>query len=213
MAKVSKKNASTGPITEEGKFQSSRNSISHGLTATNIERFPATIRDLFEQFLEAQHLEWQPQTLNESVYVERYAFNQFQLNRAQPLMAAALERMLSNPGDESAEKYYAKLSRHTRALERAAKDALQELRTFIEDRLTGAEIHTELGKVSGGKLALPSTFPTHRLLNPKAKFEDATGNARRIAQDFGARSNAPVALDEAEQEPTFDLPLPGKRAA
>jgi hypothetical protein len=174
---------STGPLTEAGKFESSKNALTHGLTAVNLDRFPESIRAEYAAFLEAQYLEWQPQSLNEGVYLERYAFNEFQLHRAQALHASALERLLADPNDEAAEKHYAKISRHVRALERSTKEALHELRTFIADRLASIDVMENLPEDA----PFPSVFPAHRILAKPKLTADAARTAVRFVKDSSIR--------------------------
>jgi hypothetical protein len=163
---------STGPKTDSGKFQSSKNSLKHGLTSESIDRFPSEIREAYSEFLATQYAEFNPETLTESDYLEQYAFNRFLLNRAQPMLAAAMDALAADPDNEILEKRYTRLTRHVRALERSAKSALQELRTFIADRLLAAELTAQLneqfaGKIPTAHLTIPVAFPCHRLLDPK----------------------------------------------
>lgn len=128
-------NQSTGPITETGKFESSKNALTHGLTASNIDRFSATTREAFSAYLAQQYEEWKPATLNEKTYLERYAFNQFQLLRSESLVDNATEALLADPENEKAIKRHQTFTRHLRALERSSRETLRELRRMISDRL------------------------------------------------------------------------------
>jgi hypothetical protein len=159
---------STGPKTESGKFQSSKNALKHGLTSESIDRFPIEIRDAYAEFLATQYAEFNPETLTESDYLEQYAFNRFLLNRAQPMLAAAMDALAADPDNEILEKRYTRLARHVRALERSAKSAMQELRLFITDRLLAAELTAQLAEqIPQAKISFPVAFPSHRLLEPK----------------------------------------------
>jgi hypothetical protein len=189
-------NLSTGPLSEAGKFESSKNALTHGLTAANIERFPESIRAEYAAFLEAQYVEWMPRSLNEGVYLERYAFNQFQLHRAQALHASALERLLLDPNDEAAEKHYSRISRHVRALERSTKEALQELRTFIADRLASIDVMENIPEES----PFPAVFPAHRILSKSKLSTDATHNAVRFVKDSTLRAESPMSASVSDHE-------------
>lgn len=183
----------TGPLTPQGKFNSSRNAITHGLTAQNIERLPESIREDFRAFFTQLVDEWQPQSLNEELYLSQYAFAQFQLLRGRSLEINAREAFLANPNDEAAEKTLAKFTRHTRALERSAKDALKELRIFIENRLASIEANEALAEIAGPGIQFPIAFPHHMLVEKKALRKPVADNALRFAlsQNTCHKSNAP----------------------
>jgi hypothetical protein len=155
------------------QFESSKNALTHGLTAANIERFPEHVRAAYTCFLDQHMEEWQPATIQEEVFVQRLAFAQFQLLRAQSLLAAAQEFVLQNPLDDAAHKRLANYSRHYRALERSAQTALKELRTLIADRLVSAEAPSDL--------PLPPAFPHHLLTDRKSLRQPLAHNAVRFA--------------------------------
>ncbi len=178
---MSNPNRSTGPITAEGKFNSSKNSVTHGLTAQNIDRFPESIREAYRAFLAQQFAEIQPETCNEELYLTQYAFAQFQLLRAQPILIAASEAALANPGDEAAEKRLARIARHTRSLERTAKDALKELRIFIQNRLASVAANETLAGLAGPSVQFPVAFPHHLLTQKKDLRQPIADNALRFA--------------------------------
>lgn len=180
-------NAATGPTTPVGKFQSSRNAISHGLTAANIDRLPDSIRDAFRLFLDEQYTEWQPATSNECLFLERYAFSQFQLTRANILLTQALEACMANPSDDAADKKYKQLLRHTRALERSAREAISELRLLITDRIASTKIEAEFFEKSGCYLGLAPTYPSHRLLRPQEIKLSASQNGLRFVNEYYLR--------------------------
>lgn len=177
----------TGPKTDSGKFASSGNALKHGLTSESIHRFPAEIREAYSEFLATQYAEFNPETLTESDYLEQYAFNRFQLNRSQPMLAAALDALAADPDNEVLEKRYTRLTRHVRALERSAKNALQELRTFITDRLLAAELNAT---ITDSGIALPVAFPCHRLLDAKSIKRSQPQLTLRFVQDIQQRSHA-----------------------
>jgi len=178
---------STGPTSEAGKFASSKNALKHGLTSESIHRFPAEIREAYTEFLATQYAEFNPVTLTESDYLEQYAFNCFQLNRSQPMLAAALDALTADPDNEVLEKRYARLTRHVRALERSAKAALNELRTFITDRLLAAELNAT---IADSGISLPVAFPCHRLLDQKTIKRTQSQLTLRFVQDIQHRSHA-----------------------
>src|SRR5436189_2424905 len=84
------KSRSTGPRTDSGKANSSKNSLSHGLTATSIDRFPAEVQAEFQQYRASLYSEFRPATENEHTYFERYAFSQFLTLQAQTIEGALM---------------------------------------------------------------------------------------------------------------------------
>jgi len=204
-------NASTGPTTPEGKFQSSRNAISHGLTAANIDRLPESIRDAFRTFLDEQYAEWQPVTSNECLYLERYVFAQFQLTRANLLLTSALEACMANPTDADTKKHHAQMQRHTRALERSSKEAIAELRLLISDRMASAGIESDFLEKTDTVIGIPPTYPSHRLLETKDIKLNTQGNALRFVkeqyhryQTHAANANSEVEMEVSEAK---DAPI------
>jgi hypothetical protein len=171
----------TGPRTEAGKFNSSRNALAHGLTATNIDRFPAAMREEFAQFLARQREEWRPATHNEEIFVERYAFSQFQVLRAQALEAHFAGEFFANPADPVAAKRFQNFTRYLRNAERAAKEALKELRTFIADRLASVDADAALAEVTEAGNHFPKAFPHHLVTAAKTLRQTPEGTALRYA--------------------------------
>jgi hypothetical protein len=178
-------NQSTGPLTPAGKFQSSRNAISHGLTAANIDLLPESIRDAFRAFLDEQYAEWSPVTSNECLYLERYAFAQFQLTRANLLLTSALEACMADPTDPEANKRHASIQRHTRALERSAQQAIAELRLMISDRLAAANIQAAFMASNDSLLPIAPMYPSHRLVHAKdCKLSTQENGLRFVKEQY-----------------------------
>ena len=78
---------STGPRTPEGKANSRRNGLLHGLTAKTCmlnDEDPAALTDLAERLGE----KYNPQDIDEDFYVERMAKARCRYNRIMPLEAA-----------------------------------------------------------------------------------------------------------------------------
>jgi hypothetical protein len=178
---------STGPRTPEGKFESSKNAISHGLTASTIDRFPEHIREDYASFLAEQYEEYNPVTTNERDFLEQFAFNRFQISRASSMISDAWEKLAANPGDEILEKKYQKLNRHVRALERTAKYALAELRTFIADRIRNNELRLNLPSFVRDEIAFPVAYPSHKMLSAKPKKDEIKSVVRLYLEELLTR--------------------------
>ena len=85
---------STGPKTEEGKAQSRRNGLQHGLTAKTCMltgEDPDGLLDLLEELRE----KFNPQDTDEDFLVERMAKARFKYNRVMPMEAAILNLRLA----------------------------------------------------------------------------------------------------------------------
>jgi hypothetical protein len=156
-----------GPRTPEGKFESSKNALTHGLSAQSIDRFPAHLREEYKAFLATQYAEHKPVTLNECDHLEQYAFNRFQLSRAQPMLMQVMDELNADPANEALEKRYAKLNRHVKALERSARQALAEMRNFIADRMTRIEMLAHVSEEFVDQVDIPIAFPSHLLVERK----------------------------------------------
>ncbi|MGO4880695.1 MAG: hypothetical protein ACLP59_07725 [Bryobacteraceae bacterium] len=95
---------STGPRTAAGKAATSRNALTHGLTAQTYvlpgddpEEFTALLDDLFRRF--------HPDGPAEERLVRRIAANQWRLDRAFPLEAAVLRARLRNGASRLANRH------------------------------------------------------------------------------------------------------------
>lgn len=199
----------TGPRTPEGKFESSKNAFSHGLTASTIDRFPEHIREAYAKFLAEQYQEHRPCTTNERDFLEQFAFNRFQISRAQSMISEAWEKLAANPGDEVLEKKYQKLNRHIKALERSARYALAELRTFISDRIRSSELQFNFPNYIQDDVGIPIAYPVHKLLSPQPKKEEIQAAARAYIEDLATRFPAemlikPEHIEKAKQHKAAD---------
>jgi hypothetical protein len=180
-------NNCTGPITEAGKFESSKNALKHGLTSESIDRFPVDIQDAYRSFLHNLYIELNPQSICEEDYLQQYAFNRFQLQRAQPMLTKALADFNADPTNEVLEKRYVRFTRHVRALERSAANALKEFRNFVSDRIAAAELDSHLPDDLPQAFSFPVAFPSHRLLQSKDMRRPAPELALRFAKDLLSR--------------------------
>jgi hypothetical protein len=199
----------TGPRTPEGKFESSKNAISHGLTAATIDRFPEHIHATYAKFLAEQYEEHQPATTNERDFLEQYAFNRFQISRARAMMSDAWEKLNANPGDGNLEKQYQKLNRHIKALERSAKYALAELRTFVANRIRNNELRLNLPSFVQEDITIPVAYPSHLLLPKNAKQNDIRGAVRLYIEELLTRFPIndickPEVMEEASKQMEAD---------
>ncbi len=113
---------SQGPITEEGKANSSRNSFKHGLYAKNVvlnEEDAAALESL-RQDLRAEH---QPRNTTEGMLVEELAMNYWSINRYRTLEANALN-------NNAAFSLITGIHRFLTAAQRAFHRVLKELQSL-----------------------------------------------------------------------------------
>ena len=85
---------STGPKTEQGKANSRRNSLTHGLTAQSCLLIGEDPQDLLDLLARLQAF-YQPVGFAEEYLVERLAKNQFRTNRCAPMEAAIVNLRMS----------------------------------------------------------------------------------------------------------------------
>jgi hypothetical protein len=93
---------SHGPVTEEGKAISSRNSLRHGLVANTIF-IPGEAPEEFQCLLAGQVLEFEPRTHNELMLVEAMVVAKWRQMRAWGLTAAAHAREIHAQDEKSPE--------------------------------------------------------------------------------------------------------------
>ncbi len=165
---------STGPITAEGRAASSRNSVSHGLTASpnNLFASDTEAQANFAQHIHKLRKECLPEGTLEEETFRRYAFATFQINRAQALELQAQDRWVNDPDHP---KWFSQMERFIKlgALqERRADKALNELRKLQRDRFAALEVQGELyayGKeVTFSKVLPIADLRTHNLYKTSA---------------------------------------------
>jgi hypothetical protein len=157
---------STGPKTEEGKAKSSANAHRHGLLSASGAYFTEAEQRDYEELENNLLKECLPGSELEHQAFLRYAFNTYQVMRAQRLEVEAQDNFLDNPGDE---KYFAQMERMvkiTGMLERRADKALNELRRLQRDRISALDIHNELYLLEK-KVPLPLTLPVAEMRKTK----------------------------------------------
>jgi hypothetical protein len=149
---------STGPKTEEGKAKSAANARRHGLLSASGAYFTEAEQRDYEVLENNLLKECLPGSELEHQAFLRYAFNTYQVMRAQRLEVEAQDKFLDNSGDE---KYFAQMERMvkiTGMLERRADKALNELRRLQRDRISALDIHNELYMLEK-KVPLPLSLP------------------------------------------------------
>ncbi len=151
---------STGPTSPEGKANSSRNAVNHGLSAQPNTLFASDTeaQNNFGQHIQKLRKDCLPEGSLEEETFRRYAFATFQINRAQALELQAQDRWVNDPDHP---KWFSQMERFIKlgALqERRADKSLNELRKLQRDRFAALEVQGELyayGKEVNFSKALP----------------------------------------------------------
>jgi hypothetical protein len=154
---------STGPRTATGKQRSSRNALSHGLTAAAPvlpTEDPADYQQHCRQFLD----EYQPATPTESHLAQQLADTAWRLNRVPLLEAALLDRAANPPTEQAAISFdivdahraQANLGMHSQRLSCQFRKTLHQLREIqaaraererrdLKDAAALLELHKQRG--------------------------------------------------------------------
>ena len=132
---------STGPRTEAGKQRSSRNALTHGLTAAS-PVLPSEDRAAYEAHCRGFRDEYQPATPTETQFVRELADTAWRLNRIPKLEAALLDRAANPPSEQAAIQFdivdahraLATLGLHGSRLSRQFQKTLATLRDLQAER-------------------------------------------------------------------------------
>lgn len=149
---------STGPRTAEGKANSSSNSRRHGLLSTTPVFSNEQEQNDYLALTNKLRKECLPDSELELQAFERYAFNTYQVMRAQRMEADTQESYLNNPDDTAAFLKLERMTKLTAMLERRADKALTELRKLQRDRISAIEIKNELYLLEK-KIPIPASLP------------------------------------------------------
>ena len=166
--------SSTGPNTPEGRAASSRNALSHGLSASPNTLFASDTeaQNNFAQHIQKLRKECLPEGTLEEETFRRYAFATFQINRAQALELQSQDRWTNEP---SSPIWFSQMERFIKlgALqERRADKSLNELRKLQRDRFAALEVQGEI-YAYGKELTFSKVLPiadlrTHNLYKTSA---------------------------------------------
>ena len=133
---------STGPRTEAGKIASSKNAISHGLSAADPVLAYENRAD-YEKLVKDYSDEYEPDTSHMTFLVSQMAGARWRLDRIQRIENAALDLIIIGPGEETDSPDHKiaqrmldsggdplpRLERYRASVERSYHRAIKELRT------------------------------------------------------------------------------------
>jgi hypothetical protein len=128
MANAANAQNSTGPRTEEGKANSAKNSITHGLNSEPGTLFAHApqLAAQFEEFCAQFSLE-APQCPHEQLYFDRWTYAAFQAVRARALEAMAESDLRAHFDEIEYERRWRRFVQTRQRLEREGETALDKL--------------------------------------------------------------------------------------
>jgi len=132
---------STGPRTDAGKVASSKNAISHGLSAADPVLAYENRAD-YEKLVDDYTTEYEPDTIHQTFLVSQLAGARWRLDRIQRIENAALDLIIAGPGEltetpdhkiaqrmlDSGGDPLPRLERYRASVERSYHRAIKELR-------------------------------------------------------------------------------------
>ncbi len=134
---------STGPRTPDGKAASSRNAVTHGLTAKNIVPCTESEKIEFRTIHESAYAEWKPVGSGETFLVDRIVYSRCNLLRVTRLLGELETGTLDDVLDPEYAKPIARLNRYYAMHERSLYRALRALKAeqtnrALRDKALGA---------------------------------------------------------------------------
>ncbi len=142
---------STGPVTDAGKAVSSRNAVTHGLTAKNIVPRTENEKIEFRTIYESAYTEYKPAGLTETFLVDRIVYSRCNLARVTRLLGELETGTLDDVRDPERAKPIARLNRYYAMHERSLYRALRELKAEQTNR--------GMKQGAAGAATNPSNFP------------------------------------------------------
>jgi hypothetical protein len=174
LANIQNAQKSTGPRTDQGKQQSAKNSLRHGLNASADQLFAANPQEQTQYKALREQLFQQivPFGPAEEVVFEQYAYSTFQAIRAQRFESEAQDRWSQNPENQNLFLQMERIVKQGALFERRAAKAFKQLSQLQLDRLAAVEIHAELKDVDLDENISPA-LPTAKLRAHELKQEEA----------------------------------------
>jgi hypothetical protein len=207
---------STGPQTDEGKAASAKNARRHGLLSTSCFYYSDAEQDDYEQLEKDLRAECQPQTEAENQTFVRYAFNTYQLIRAQRFEAESHEAYLTD-ANEANFKRMERMTKLTDLIERRVDKALAELGKLQRDRFHSLEIENEMYLLEM-KAPIPVSLPVVEMAKTDLRKTNPIQLATMILNNLPEvraiilSQTKPIDPDPADEEPT-DEPVDDPIAA
>jgi hypothetical protein len=169
---------SSGPKTQEGKQNSSRNAVRHGLTGTQII-MPGEDASAYEQIRQGLHESHAPANEAERILVDQIAANAWRLMRAQRVEAAFFAKLAEGASDPDTAiatafiekpKELSRMHRYVAAAQNAYYKAISQLAKLQKERLI-ADSESPFGFVSYNSLTEPE-LPAARYAMPAPPLDE-----------------------------------------
>ena len=184
---------STGPRTEAGKIASSKNAISHGLSAADPVLAYENRAD-YEKLVADYTDEYEPDTIHQNFLVSQLAGSRWRLDRIQRIENAAIDLIIGAPGElietpdhkiaqrmlDSGGDPLPRLERYRASVERSYHRAIKELRTAqIQQIQDEAKLRRFQGRQMEEMVHAAVNAPIPGYENAKKQMEAYLANRRR----------------------------------
>ena len=200
--------ASTGPVSPEGKQTAGKNAMRHGLSAASIESFPIEVRAEYSAFHKKLEAEMLPGSNNELLYFDQYVFAHFMAVRCRTIEMHAMQQAVSNPADEQSIKAWKAATRYALNHARAAEKALAAFREFQSDRYNAVLVQDEITHELNSDVTVPISAPLTTLLRPVARQHDNKQTALCVVYaEMSRRERQDI---ELQNEPNLNQDLDPK---
>ncbi len=196
-ANIANAQHSTGPTTTAGKAASSRNAVTHGLTAQNIIPRTGDETAQFAAIRTEASAECRPQGITETLLVDRLIHARCSLLRATRLLGELETGTIEDATDPEKSKQIARLQRYVQMHERSQYRALQTLK--------GEQTNRGLKEASMGLTPLIGVPPLANF-SKIAKFLKGRPAARaktadEMLQNAAAKADKIIAQEIAQHGP------------
>ena len=184
---------STGPRTEAGKIASSKNAISHGLSAADPVLAYENRAD-YEKLVVDYTGEYEPDTIHQNFLVSQLAGARWRLDRIQRIENAAIDLIIGAPGEiadtpdhkiaqrmlDSGGDPLPRLERYRASVERSYHRAIKELRTAqIQQIQDEARLRRFQGRQTEEMVHAAANAPIPGYENAKKQMEAYLANRSR----------------------------------
>jgi len=184
---------STGPRTDSGKIASSKNAISHGLSAADPVLAYENRAD-YEKLVDDYTTEYEPDTIHQNFLVSQLAGARWRLNRIQRIENAALDLIIAGPGEltetpdhkiaqrmlDSGGDPLPRLERYRASVERSYHRAIKELRMAQMQQIQDeAKLRRFRGRQMEEFVHAAANAPIPGYENAKKQMEEYLANRRR----------------------------------
>jgi hypothetical protein len=163
--------SSTGPKTAEGKLNSSRNSLSHGFTAspeTLFAQSPEAKRE-FDILRAKLREECAPKNEAEETAFQQYAYSSYQVQRANHMEVYFQELLFEEPENEKRMRQFEAAEKFGAKYARRARQAFKELQDLQHDRFERLRVEEAAAIHGVPKFTVDVALPLKRITGGNSK--------------------------------------------